>query len=71
MYYFSADLSTIKIEIIKTTISINEIEGKSLAEVQEFIYNIFVTNLESKKADADPENYKEFLKRNLLHCPSG
>ena len=51
---------------IKTTISINEIEGKSLAEVQEFIYNIFVTNLESKKADADPENYKEFLKRNLL-----
>ena len=51
---------------IKNTISIEEIEGKSLAEVQEFIYNVFKTNLESKKADADPENYKEFLKRNLL-----
>ena len=51
---------------IKTTISIEEIEGKSLAEVQEFIYNVLKTNLDSKKADAAPENYKEFLKRNLL-----
>ncbi len=51
---------------IKTTISIEEIEGKTISEVQDAILEIFKVNLMSKKADADPNNYKEFLKRNLL-----
>ena len=51
---------------IKNIISIAEVEGKTVAEVQEFILNIFMTNLKAKKADANPENYKEFLKRVLL-----
>ena len=51
---------------IKDTVAFEEIDGKTISEVQDFILNIFKTNLASKKADALEENYKEFLKRNLL-----
>ncbi len=51
---------------IINALSIDDIEGKNLNETIEFITNIFHKNLEHKKADADPENYKEFLKRILL-----
>ena len=51
---------------IVNAISIENIEGKTVSEVSDYILEIFKNNLFAKKADAEEENYKEFLKRNLL-----
>ncbi len=48
------------------TLTIAEFENKTVEEAKERIKEIFHSNLNAKKNDADPENYNEFLKRILL-----
>ena len=56
---------------LKTTVSINEIEGKTVQEVIDFISATIKNNLKCKREgssseETGDENYREFLKRNLL-----